>query len=91
MPIVNGKKYSYNKKGKAAAKKAAKKKGVSLQYESNVSFYIQLAAMLVEGSKPDFLDMDDDGNKTETMKKAIRDKENRKPRSTKKKAKKTSK
>ena len=47
--------------------------------------------MLVEGSKPDFLDMDDDGNKTETMKKAIRDKENRKPRSTKKKAKKTSK
>ena len=25
MPIVNGKKYSYTKKGKAAAKKAAKK------------------------------------------------------------------
>tara|TARA_Y100000022_G_C13006545_1_gene264750 strand:- start:385 stop:492 length:108 start_codon:yes stop_codon:yes gene_type:complete len=27
MPMVNGKKYSYTKKGKAAAKKAAKKSG----------------------------------------------------------------
>ena len=27
MPVVNGKHYSYTKKGKAAAKKAAKKKG----------------------------------------------------------------
>ena len=27
MPKVNGKKYPYTKKGKAAAKKAAKKKG----------------------------------------------------------------
>jgi hypothetical protein len=26
MPMVNGKKYSYDAKGKAAAKKAAKKK-----------------------------------------------------------------
>ena len=27
MPMVGGKKYSYSKKGKAAAKKAAKKSG----------------------------------------------------------------
>jgi hypothetical protein len=27
MPVVNGKHYPYTKKGKAAAKKAAKKKG----------------------------------------------------------------
>lgn len=27
MPMVNGKKYPYTKKGMAAAKKAAKKKG----------------------------------------------------------------
>ena len=27
MPVVNGKKYAYTIKGKAAAKKAAKKKG----------------------------------------------------------------
>lgn len=28
MPMVNGKKYSYTTKGKAAAKKAAAKKGM---------------------------------------------------------------
>lgn len=32
------------------------------------------AKKVAEGSKPDFLDMDDDGNKKEPMKKAIRDK-----------------
>ena len=30
---------------------------------------------LVEGAKPDFLDMDKDGNKKETFKKAVKDKE----------------
>lgn len=28
MPMVNGKKYAYTEKGKAAAKKAAEKKGM---------------------------------------------------------------
>jgi len=32
MPMVGGKKYSYSKKGKAAAKKAAKKSGKKVQY-----------------------------------------------------------
>ena len=32
MPMVGGKKYSYTKKGKAAAKKAAKKSGKKMQY-----------------------------------------------------------
>jgi hypothetical protein len=31
-----------------------------------------------KGSKPDFLDMDKDGNKKESMKKAIKDKKNKK-------------
>ena len=30
---------------------------------------------LVEGAKPDFLDMDKDGNKKESFKKAVKDKE----------------
>ena len=33
MPRVNGKKYSYTKKGKAAAKKAAKKTGQKMTYK----------------------------------------------------------
>ena len=33
------------------------------------------AKTLSEGAKPDFLDMDKDGDKTEPMKKAIKDKE----------------
>jgi len=33
MPHVNGKKYSYTKKGKAAAKKAAKKTGQKMTYK----------------------------------------------------------
>tara|TARA_R110002110_G_scaffold387328_1_gene599151 strand:- start:76 stop:234 length:159 start_codon:yes stop_codon:yes gene_type:complete len=50
MPQVNGKHYSYDKKGKAAAKKAAKKKGTKMQYteEAALTYYIRLAAMLVE-------------------------------------------
>lgn len=32
MPMVGGKKYSYSKKGMAAAKKAAKKSGKKMQY-----------------------------------------------------------
>jgi hypothetical protein len=32
MPMVGGKKYSYSKKGMAAAKKAAKKSGKKVQY-----------------------------------------------------------
>ena len=32
MPKVAGKKYPYTKKGKAAAKKAAKKKGKKVKY-----------------------------------------------------------
>ena len=31
MPMVNGKKYSYTKKGKAAAKKASKKSGKKMK------------------------------------------------------------
>jgi len=31
MPMVNGKKYSYTKKGKASAKKAAKKSGKKMK------------------------------------------------------------
>ena len=31
MPMVNGKKYPYTKKGKMAAKKAAKKKGKKIK------------------------------------------------------------
>jgi len=31
MPMVNGKKYSYGKKGMAAAKKAAKKSGKKMK------------------------------------------------------------
>jgi len=31
MPMVNGKKYSYTKKGKAAAKKASKKTGKKMK------------------------------------------------------------
>ena len=31
MPMVNGKKYSYSKKGMAAAKKAAKKSGKKMK------------------------------------------------------------
>ena len=33
MPMVNGKKYPYTKKGKMAAKKAAKKKGKKVKYK----------------------------------------------------------
>jgi|TARA_R100000482_G_scaffold63622_1_gene23574 hypothetical protein len=33
MPMVNGKKYPYTKKGKMAAKKAAKKKGKKVRYK----------------------------------------------------------
>ena len=33
MPHVNGKKYSYTMKGKAAAKKAAKKTGQKMTYK----------------------------------------------------------
>lgn len=32
MPMVGGKKYSYTKKGMAAAKKAAKKSGKKMSY-----------------------------------------------------------
>ncbi len=36
MPMVNGKKYSYDKAGKAAASKARKKKmGGGMMYDSN--------------------------------------------------------
>ena len=33
MPTVGGKKYSYTKKGKAAARKAAKKSGQKMTYK----------------------------------------------------------
>ena len=33
MPMVGGKKYSYSKKGMAAAKKAAKKSGKKMTYK----------------------------------------------------------
>ena len=33
MPMVNGKKYSYTKKGTASAKKAAKKSGKKMSYK----------------------------------------------------------
>ena len=33
MPMVNGKKYSYTKKGMASAKKATKKSGKKMSYK----------------------------------------------------------
>ena len=36
MPMVNGKKYPYTKKGKMAAKKAAKKKGKKVKGKEKV-------------------------------------------------------
>ena len=45
-----------------------------LQYEGFKEAYHKKAKM-DEAPKPDFLDMDKDGNKTEPMKKAIKDKE----------------
>jgi len=44
------------------------------QYEGFKAQY-QEAAKMDEAPKPDFLDMDKDGNKKEPMKKAIKDKE----------------
>ena len=43
MPMVNGKKYSYGKKGMAAAKKAAKKSGKKMKMKKEMkmkSFYL---------------------------------------------------
>jgi predicted glycoside hydrolase/deacetylase ChbG (UPF0249 family) len=37
--------------------------------------YEDFKAQYQEAAKPDFLDMDKDGNKTEPMKKAVKDKE----------------
>jgi hypothetical protein len=48
---------------------------------SEIDSIEELVEMILErtAAKPDFLDMDGDGNKTETMKKAIKDKKKRKP------------
>ena len=36
MPMVDGKKYSYDKKGMAMAKAAAKKKGKKVEYGKSI-------------------------------------------------------
>ena len=46
------------------------------QYESFKSEYQEAAKVAEAKAKPDFLDMDKDGNKKEPMIKAIADKEN---------------
>ena len=50
MPKVGKKHFSYSPKGKAAAKKAAKKKGVKVQYneEAILNYYISLGLSLQE-------------------------------------------
>ena len=45
------------------------------QYESFKEAYKQAAKVAEEKAKPDFLDMDKDGDKKEPMKKAVADKE----------------
>lgn len=53
----------------SAVKHARKPGGNSFDYKMK-----QAGLEVAEGSKPDFLDMDKDGNKKETMKKAVADK-----------------
>jgi tetrahydromethanopterin S-methyltransferase subunit G len=47
-------------------------------YEDDELARLREMAGVAEGKKPDFLDMDKDGNKTEPMKKAVKDKEDKK-------------
>ena len=67
----------YNKE---KAKKLAKADGKDPERLSHGELmdYISKAEKMKEAAKPDFLDMDKDGNKKEPMKKAIKDKEKEK-------------
>ena len=53
-----------------------KKEEVSQIRKDWAEAYAEVYVAEKSGSKPDFLDFDDDGNRTETMKKALQDKKN---------------
>jgi hypothetical protein len=65
MSMVKGKKKSVEESAKADDAEAKKKKEEKKK---------KVAKIMDEGSKPDFLDMDKDGDKKEPMKKAVADK-----------------
>ena len=71
MSMVKGKKKSVEESAKADDAEAKKKKEEKKK---------KVAKIMDEGSKPDFLDMDKDGDKKEPMKKAVADKKGDAPK-----------
>jgi hypothetical protein len=71
MSMVKGKKKSVEESAKADDAEAKKKKEEKKK---------KVAKIMDEGAKPDFLDMDKDGDKKEPMKKAVADKKSDAPK-----------
>lgn len=65
------------KKGKKDKKEETKEKNESYE-NSRLEAIIETVNQILEGKKPDFLDFDKDGNKKESMVKAIGDKKAKK-------------
>lgn len=54
-----------------------------MKFSSNIKQLLSLYEANKKGAKPDFMDVDGDGDKTEPMKKALKDKQKKKQKTVK--------